>query len=127
MTLDEIRAQAASLGYELRRKGRKCDHKAIFDGNGEQLRNCYIPHIVCTASVRARSIKLLEEARVQLKNYFKLDCVEWCDVYEMLLLMAEHVIRNMRFHLNGVELYSSLFYLIDKKDYIRNRKSKEVK
>lgn len=122
MTLDEIRGHAASLGYELRRKGRKQEHKAIYGGDGEQLRNCYIPHITCTASVRARTIKVLEEAKEQIAKHIGVECVEWCDVWEMLLLMNEHVVRNMKHELTGFNLCCDLFYLIDKDDYINRKK-----
>lgn len=126
LSVDEIRKLAALAGYELRRKGRKRDHKAIFDGYGEQLRNCYIPHITCTASVRARTIKVLEDAKVQIAKHIGVECVEWHEVWEMLLLMSEHVVRNMKYKLNGFELSCDLFYLIDKKDYIKNKKNKEA-
>lgn len=124
MDIEELREAAASLGYELRRKGRPQEHKAVYGEDGEQLRNCYVPHIVCTASVRARSIKLLDEARRQIREHFGVECVEWYDVYEMLLLMAEHVVRNMKYRLNGMEMSCRLFYLIDKEDYIRNKNRK---
>ncbi len=45
----------------------------------------------------------------------------------MLLLMSEHVVRNMKHELGGFKLCCDLFYLINKKDYIKNRKNKEVK
>ena len=119
--LNHVREQAAAFGYELRRKGRKLDHKAVFDADGNQLRNCYIPHIVCTASDRARTIKLLDEAREQIAKHIGVECVEWCDVWKMLLLMSEHVVRNMKYQLNGFKMSCDLFYLIDKKDYIGRR------
>lgn len=123
--LKHVREQAAAFGYELRRKGRKQEHKAVYGGDGEQLRNCYIPHITCTASIRARTIKVLEEAKEQIAKHIGVECVEWCDVWEMLLLMNEHVVRNMKHELTGFKLCCDLFYLIDKKDYLRKQKTKK--
>ena len=96
MDIDEIRALAAEQGYELRRKGRKQDHSAVKNSEGEQLRNCYLPHLAATASVRARTIKVLEEARSRIGAFAGDTEAQWCDIWEVLLLGLEHLMRNLK-------------------------------
>lgn len=96
ITLEELKTAAETLGYELRRKGRKQEHTAVLGRDGEQLRNCYLPHLAATASVRARTIKVLEEARSRIGAFAGDPYVQWCDIWEVLLLGVEHIMRNLK-------------------------------
>lgn len=96
MTIEELRSAAAECGYELRKRGSKRDHKAVKDDNGDQLRNCYLPHLCATASVRARTIKVLEDARVTIGCFAGDPTVQWCEIWEVLLLGLEHLVRHLK-------------------------------
>lgn len=94
MTLDELRKIADGMGYELRRKGTRQSHMALFDKQGNQLRNCYLPHLAATASVRARTIKVLQDVRgMFIKEHGTY--IDWCDAWEVLLRVLEHATKHM--------------------------------
>ena len=63
MTVEELKASASLLGYELRRKGVKREKHNEVDADGNPVKNCYFPHLAITASCYARTWKLLENAR----------------------------------------------------------------
>ena len=49
--------------WELRRRGKKRDHKLAHDECGRKLRDHYLPHIPIDAQVYARTWKVLKEVK----------------------------------------------------------------
>ena len=94
MTLDKLRKIADGMGYELRRKGTRQSHRAAFDADGKQLRNCFLPHLASTASVRARTIKVLQDVRGKFIKEHGV-YIDWCDAWEVLLRVCEHSTKHM--------------------------------
>ena len=122
MSVDEIRALAMAQGYELRRRGRKQEHKAIYDADGDQLKTCYFPHLAITPSCYARTWKMLEDA-LSLWGCPEATCG---DVWEARLLLAcEHIVRYLKHEIAEPAMLKAIGQLIsplDPKDYLRNRK-----
>ena len=121
MSIDEIRALAMAHGYELRRRGRKQEHKAIYDANGEQLKTCYFPHLAITPSCYARTWKMLNDA-LSLWG-----CPEATggDVWEKRLLLAcEHIVRYLKREIAEPDMVTAINRLVnplDPSEYVRNR------
>ena len=87
--LKNLREVAASLGYELRRKGRKVEKRVEKDAEGNPIKNCYLPHFKVTASGLARAWKVTEDAQ----KLFGFAPDENGEVWERKLLLAiEHII-----------------------------------
>lgn len=127
MSIEEIRALAMAHGYELRRRGRKQEHKAIYNADGEQLKTCYFPHLAITPSCYARTWKMLNDA-LSLWG-----CPEATggDVWEKRLLLAcEHIVRYLKREIAEPAMVTAINRLVnplDPSEYVRNRNEvKEV-
>ena len=121
MSIDEIRALAMAHGYELRRRGRKQEHKAIYNADGEQLKTCYFPHLAIPPSCYARTWKMLNDA-LSLWG-----CPEATggDVWEKRLLLAcEHIVRYLKREIAEPDMVQAINRMVnplDPSEYVRNR------
>lgn len=122
LTLDELKEVAASLGYELRRKGRKVEKRVEKDADGNPIKNCYLPHFRVTASGLARAWKVTEDA----KKLFCFAQDENGEVWERKLLLAiEHIIRWRRHEINEPEMLRCIDRLckpLAKSEYLNRKK-----
>lgn len=76
--------------YELRRRGKRREHKLRFHPDGRRMNDCYLPHIPIDAQVYARTWKAL--------NYLKRATgLTTSSVWEMSILpMIENVVRKTK-------------------------------
>lgn len=123
MTVEQLKEEAARMGYELRRKGRKVEKHNVVGSGGEILRTAYMPHLAITPSTLARTWKMLKEA-AKLFGYMgkPYGCV-WAEV---LLLALEHIVRWLRHEIDDKEMQVAIQRLIrplPKNEYL-NRKTK---
>lgn len=140
MTVEELKASASLLGYELRKKGVKREKHNEVDADGNPVKNCYFPHLAITASCYARTWKLLENARKVFgyeppKNgkpaTSEKDAKEESravgtmngEVWEQkLLLGCEHIVRYLMHDIGSKEMRESIDKLVKplpKDEYIK--------
>ena len=120
--LKNLREVAASLGYELRRKGRKVEKRVEKDADGNPIKNCYLQHFKVTASGLARAWKVTEDAQ----KLFGFAPDENGEVWERKLLLAlEHIIRWRKHEIKEPEMLRCIDRLckpLAKSEYLNRRK-----
>lgn len=120
----ELADVAKCYGYELRRKGRKVEKHNVLTASGEEVRNCYMPHLAISASTLARTWKLLKEAAKLFGYTGKPFGIVWAKV---LLLALEHIVRWLKHEIKDDEMQRSIQRLVKplpKAEYL-NRKGKK--
>lgn len=124
LTVEELKAAASELGYELRRKGHKVEKRNVLTASGEEVRNCYMPHLAISASTLARTWKLLKEAAKLFGYADKPFGIVWAKV---LLLALEHIVRWLKHEIKDDEMQRSIQRLVKplpKTDYLNRKGSK---
>lgn len=122
--VEELAEVAKDYGYELRRKGHKVEKHNVLTAGGEEVRNCYMPHLAISASTLARTWKLLKEAAKLFGYTGKPFGIVWAKV---LLLALEHIVRWLKHEIKDDEMQRSIQRLVKplpKAEYL-NRKGKK--
>lgn len=118
-TLEEVREMAAELGYELRKKGVHRDKHNETDADGNPVKNCFMPHWRITASGKARSCAVMDEAKAQYGFAPDLNGECW---EQKLLLILEHAVRYHKHRINDSQMLAALRKLenpLPKDEYVR--------
>lgn len=77
--------------YELRRRGKRRDHKLRLYPDGRRMNDCYLPHIPIDANVYARTWKAFNSIKKSLGR------TTTSEVWEHdILPMIENVVRKMK-------------------------------
>ena len=120
--LKNLREVAASLGYELRRKGRKIEKRVEKAAVANPIKTSSASHFKATASGLARAWKVTEDA----KKLFGFAPDENGEVWERKLLLAlEHIIRWRKHEINEPEMLRCIDRLckpLAKSEYLNRKK-----
>ena len=148
MTVEQLKASASLLGYELRKKGVKREKHNEVDADGNPVKNCYFPHLAITASCYARTWKLFENAREvfgfvpppkgkpatsekDAKEESRTVGTMNGEVWEQkLLLGCEHIVRYLKHDIGSKEMRESIDKLVKplpKDEYLKRGGKKTAK
>lgn len=127
MSVAELKASAALLGYELRKKGVKREKKNVTDADGRTVKTTYFPHFAIGGSCYARTWKLFDTA----KAVFHFEPEQNGEVWEQkLLLGCEHIVRFLKHEINDTQMQTAIRRLVTplpKAEYIKRGGSKTAK
>lgn len=123
MKLNQLKAEAEKMGYELRKKGHHRDKKNSFDAEGNPVLDCYHPHLKMTASDYARTKKVYAAFHEQFKKIGFGELDSDSGIYRAyLLLFLEHAAREIKISGKGVSLVCKMMLPLPKSEHVKNLK-----
>lgn len=125
MTLENLKAEAASMGYQLRRVGSKREYKNSARPDGTPILDYFHPHIRMRASEYARTRKLYASFRNAILTTFGREIKGDGELYRhYLLLLLEHCARSLKIKGQEMTVVMKLMLPLPKNEWLKPVKTK---